>query len=157
MALVAIASLIGRAAFRAVIHDVASVLSGDNIARQSLMDYAQKLEATAKPEVLGIASETWYAFRLANENDWRRANQLLADSLKLEIPRTYFRHTKRPGALPYVLSIHPTREGLLCNFRRAPRSTGFDSAELRAATVDAVRGVMKTYIRMAASGQMVGD
>lgn len=157
MALIAIASFIGKAAFRAAIQDVAASLAQNAIAMKSARDYAQKLEAEHRPRVLGVSSETWYAFRMADENHWTLANQLLADNLGLRVSRAYFRDTGRSGSLPYVLTVQSDREGVLCNFRKAPRSTGFNRTELHEAVVDAMRDSMKAYIRAAASGQMAGD
>lgn len=157
MALLAITSLIGKTALRVAIHDVMASLATDAISVRAVRDYAQRLEAERRPQILGVSSETWYAFRLADGGYWARANQLLADDLGLRVPRTYFRSTGRTGALPFVLTVQGDREGVLCNFRRAPRSAGFDRAELRGVVREAVRDSMKMYIRAAASGQMVGD
>jgi len=157
VALVAIASFIGRVAFRAAIQDVAASLVGDAVAIKSARDYAQKLEAEQRPRVLGISSETWYAFRMADADYWLRANQLLADELWLKIQQTYLQRTGRTGAPPYVLTMHSSREGVLCNFRRAPRSVGFDRTELRDTVIGTVQDAMKAYVRAAASGQMIGD
>jgi len=157
MALVAIASFIGRAAFRAAVHDVAAEAAGHAVTMKAVRDFGQRLEAEQRPRVLGIGSETWYAFRLADEDYWRRANQLLADELGLRVSREYLRYTGRTGSIPFVLAAQQSREGVTCNFRRAPRSGGINRAELRETIIGAVRNSMRNYVRAAASGQLVGD
>ena len=158
--IVGMASLIGKVAMKFAVNDAASLIASkaqdqalSSVLGELIQETTQKLEA--RPQVLGVSSDTWYAFRLADEANWRNANRFLSDDLNLQIPRMYSKQLNQSGAAPFVVSVGADSNGVSCNFRKAPRSAGFTAEECRNATIEAVRKSIKRYVRMAACGQRV--
>lgn len=152
--LMAMASLIGKAALKQVIGETIAAQGEQLIMQQVVDEVMDDLErkAAAKPKILGVESETWYMFHMARERYWTQANRFLADQMVDRVRVAYNEITGSAVALPFALSALPTDEGLMLNFRKAPRSESYNRSQCRIAAVDAVRGSMKAYIRMAAAG-----
>jgi len=152
--LMAIASFIGKYALRQAIGNVVAEQAGRMAAEQLADELVDTLErkAAQKPKILGIESETWYMFHMAQGQYWTQANRFLADQMETRIHNVYTGLTGRAAVLPFALTTAPTEEGLIFNFRKAPRSEGYDRALCREASRSAMRKSMKAYIRMAAAG-----
>ena len=152
--LMAMASFIGKYALRQAIEQVVVEQAEQMVVEQladELMDVLERKAAT-KPRILGIESETWYMFHMAKEQSWTQANRFLADQMDERMRRAYMDVTGVAKAPPFALTTAPTEDGLVLNFRKAPRSVGYDRALCREAAINAVKGSMKAYVRMAAAG-----
>lgn len=152
--LMAISSFIGKYALRQVIEQVVAEQAQQMVAEQladEIMDVLSR-KAEMKPRILGIESETWYMFHLAKEQYYIQANRFLADQMDERMRRAYTDLVGSAKAPPFAVTIAPTEDGLIFNFRKAARSEGYDRALCREAAITAVRGSMKAYIRMTASG-----
>lgn len=152
--LMAMASFIGKYALRQAIEKVVVEQAERMIVEQladELMDVLER-KAAMKPRILGIESETWYMFHMAKEQYWIQANRFLADQMEERMRRAYTDVAGTAKVPPFALTVAPTDEGLIFNFRKSARSEGYDRALCREAAITAVKGSMKAYIRMAAAG-----
>lgn len=152
--LMAMASFIGKYAIRQAIEKVVAEQAERMVMEQLADKVMETLErkAAMKPRILGIESETWYMFHMATERYWTQANRFLVDQMDGRVSSAYADVTGIAKAPPFALTAAPTEDGLVLNFRKAPRSMGYDRALCREAAVNAVRGSMKSYVRMAAAG-----
>lgn len=152
--LAAMASFIGRYALRQAIESVVAEQAQQMAVEQladKLMDTLERA-AAQKPKILGVESETWYMYHMAQEKYWTQANRFLADQMENRMRMAYNEASGKAAAPPYALTIAPTEEGLIFNFRKAPRSIGYSRDLCLAATRVAMRGSMRAYVRMAAAG-----
>jgi len=155
--LMAMASFIGKYALRRAIENVVAEQAGQMAAEQlasELMDTLAR-KAAQRPKILGIESETWYMFHMAQEQYWAQANRFLADQMDVRIHLAYNDLTGKAAVLPFALTTVPTDEGLIFNFRKSPRSEGYNRALCREASRTATRAAMKAYVRMAAAGMPI--
>lgn len=152
--LMAMASFIGKFALRQAIEGVVAGQVEQVVMEQladKLMDTLER-KAAQRPRILGVESETWYMFHMAQERYWTQANRFLANQMGDRMRVAYNDVSGKAVALPFALTTASTEEGLIFNFRKAPRSEGYSRALCREATVAAIRGSMKAYVRMAAAG-----
>ena len=152
--LMAMASFIGKYALRQAIEQVV-VEQVERMAVEQLADELMEVlerKAMMKPRILGVESETWYMFHMAKEQYWVQANRFLADQMDERMRRAYADVAGSARVPPFALTVAPTDEGLIFNFRKAARSEGYDRALCREAAITAVRVSMRSYLRMAASG-----
>jgi len=152
--LMAIASFIGKYAMREAIQKVVAEQVEQMVVEQLADKLMDTLETAAaqRPRILGIESETWYMFHMAQERYWTQANGFLADQMGVRMRVSYSEMVGRATVLPFAMTASPTDEGLLLNFRKGPRSEGYSRALCYNATVSAVRESMRAYVRMAAAG-----
>lgn len=157
--LAAMASFIGKFALKAAIKKVVAGQIEQAVMQEVTEKLADELEekAAKKPRILGVESETWYTFRMAQEKYWRRANELLANQMADRVRAEYGTATQSTGAPPFALTANPTGDGLVLNFRKSPRSAGYDRNECRSVAISAMRKSMRAYVRMAASGISIED
>jgi len=154
--LAAMASFIGRFALNQVIRNY---LAEQGEISELIQKVLEKLgvDAERRPRILGVESETWYGFRMADEGYWRHANRLLSDEMGSLVVRSYNNLVERVGVPPFALTASPSSEGILIAFRKGPRSEGFSRDQCFSATVDAVRQSMRSYVRAAASGVLTRE
>lgn len=152
--LMALASFIGKFAMREAIQKVVAEQVEQVVVEQLADKLMDTLETAAaqKPRILGIESETWYMFHMAQEHYWTQANGFLADQMSVRMRMEYNDLTGRASVLPFAMTAAPTEDGLLLNFRKSPRSQGYSRDLCYNATVSVVRGAMRAYVRMAAAG-----
>ncbi len=152
--LMAMASFIGKYALRQAIEKVVAEQVEQMVIEKLADELMETLErkAAMKPKILGIESETWYMFHMATEQYWTQANRFLADQMDDRLRRAYTDVTGSATAPPFSVTTAPTEDGIVFNFRKAPRSVGYDRALCREAAMNAVRGSMRAYVRMASSG-----
>jgi hypothetical protein len=147
----ALTGFIGKVAFRKAIQSIVSEpLALENLAEELMEKLEQQAEQ--RPRVLGVESDTWYTFRMADERYWVQANQFLSDQMDRRVSAAYNDVVGRASVPPFALSVTSSNDGVSVSFRKSPRSTGFDAGACRAAAVNAVRESMRAYVRMAAAG-----
>lgn len=157
--LMALSGFIGKVAFRKVIQSIVAEQAEQLVLEDLAQELMEKLEQQAeqRPRVLGVDSETWYTFRMADERSWTQANRFLSDQIDRRVTDAYNDVVGRASVPPFALSVAPSSDGIGISFRKSPRSTGFDARTCRAATVNAVRKSMRAYIRMAAAGTPIEE
>lgn len=157
--LAAMASFLGKFALKAALKKIVAEQVEQAVVQEVTEKLADELEEKAeqKPRILGVESETWYTFRMAQEKYWRRASGFLANQMADRVRAEYGDATQSTGAPPFALTASPTGDGLVLNFRKSPRSAGYDRSVCRSAAITAVRKSMRAYVRMAASGIPIED
>lgn len=152
--LAAMASFIGKFALKEALQGVLAGQLEQAIAQKVAGELMEGLEekAARKPRILGVESETWYAFRMEQEKYWTQANRFLANQMDMRVRMAYSDVVQRASAPPFALTANPTDDGFVLNFRKSPRSAGYDRNLCRSAAITAVRKSMRAYVRMAASG-----
>lgn len=152
--LMALAGFIGKVAFRKAIQGIvaeqAEQLALENLTEELMERLEQRAEQ--RPRVLGVESDTWYSFRMADERYWAQANRFLSDQIDRRVTGAYNNIVGRASAPPFALSATPSSDDISISFRKSPRSAGFDVGACREATINAVRESMRAYVRMAAAG-----
>ena len=150
--LIALAGLIGRIALRAGISEMVANFAGDLVSQEAVKEASQEIESDEGGRMVGVESETFYAFHLADRDSWTRANQGLADLLKVAIPQQFFRQAGPEKEAPFTVSTSMERDGVRLHFTKTPTTTGFERREAKDAARKAVRKLAKGYIRAAAAG-----
>ena len=147
---VALSSILGGAFRTALARAVSEAGEGAQEAAQMLEEASH-----ARPRILGISSETWYGYRMAQASSWEDANAQLASDLDIAIYRTYLNLTGTAGTPPFAVSVVSSQEGVQCLFHKAPMSTGISRQQCYMSAVGAMRELARAYVRIAASGVRV--
>jgi len=149
-----IASFLGKSLLRGITDEILADAASATM-RQALTEEVTKQLEEPKPQVQGVDSETWYAFRMSKEAAWEEANRYLADELTSRIPRAYADYNNRMP--PFIVSADYDVHNIFLTFNKVPRTNGFNRTEAKSATINAVRSSLREYIRAAATNTWMSD